>query len=209
MSIPDFEGAIAYAIGRLCSELSPRFTYHNLWHTQHEVMPTATKLARLNHMTEADIQLLEIATAFHDIGFTVVNENHELAGMRIVAQVLPDFGFSSAQIETIMGMILATRLPQSPRTPLEECIADADLDVLGRDDFLARNQCLRKELAHLGQHIPDQQWFEGQLQFALSHTYFSKAARNLRNQKKQANIKMLQQHVIKLSNSIEPIEEAS
>ena len=199
MDKPDFEGAIAYAIGRLCSKLSPRFTYHNLWHTQQEVMPIATKLARLSHMAEADIQLLEIATAFHDIGFTAVNENHELAGMRIVAQVLPGFGFSSAQIEAIMGMIMATRLPQNPRTPLEECIADADMDLLGRDDFLARNQSLRDELAYLGSEFLDQQWLQSQLNFVKSHNYFTIAARELRNDKKKENLEILQQRLNELN----------
>lgn len=201
MKKPDYDGAIAYAIGRLRSELAFEFTYHNLWHTEQEVMPTALKLARLSNLDETDIQLLEIATAFHDIGFTEVKKNHEITGSRIVAQILPSFGFSSEQIELIMGMIMATRLPQNPRTSLEECIADADLDVLGRDDFLARNQSLRQELAHLGSHVPDQQWLQSQLSFIQSHSYFSVAARELRDKKKQENIEILQHHLNGLSNS--------
>jgi uncharacterized protein len=198
MNTPDFDGAVAYAIGRLRSELSPHFTYHNLWHTQHEVMPVALKLARLSEANEADIKLLEIATAFHDIGFTEVNKNHELTGSRIVAQKLPDFGFNPIQIELIMGMIMATRLPQNPRTLLEQCLADADLDVLGRDDFLARNQKLRQELANLGTHFDDRMWLEGQIEFSKSHSYFTTAARALRNGHKQKNIEILQQHLTEL-----------
>ena len=202
MNNPDYDGAIAYAIGRLRSQLSPEFAYHNLWHTEQEVMPTAIKLARLSHIDEADIQLLETAAAFHDIGFTEVNKNHELTGSRIVAQVLPDFGFSAAQIELIIGMIIATRLPQNPRTLLEQCIADADLDVLGRSDFLARNQCLRKELAYLGSEVTDQQWFQGQLSFVKAHTYFTEAARELCNKQKAKNIALLQELLSKLEDQI-------
>lgn len=199
MNKPDFDGAIAYAIGRLRSELSPQFIYHNLWHTEHEVMPTALKLARLSNLDKDDIQLLEIATAFHDIGFTRVNKNHELTGSRIVAQVLPNYGFNSAQIELIIGMIMATRLPQSPRTLLEECMADADLDVLGRDDFLGRNQSLRDELAYLGAQFTDTEWVQSQINFAQSHSYFCAAARDLRDEKKQQNIEILHQHLTELS----------
>jgi uncharacterized protein len=198
MNIPDFEGAVAYAIGRLRSELSPQFTYHNLWHTQHEVMPVALKLASLSNADEADMKLLKTATAFHDIGFTEVDKNHELTGSRIAAQTLPDFGFSPAQIELIMGMIMATRLPQSPRTLLEQCIADADLDVLGRDDFLTRNQCLRQELSNLGTNFNDRAWLEGQIAFSKSHSYFSEAARALRDEPKQKNIEILQLRLAEL-----------
>lgn len=205
MTKPDYDGAIAYAIGRLRSELLPEFTYHNLWHTQHEVMPTAIKLARLRNIDEAEIQLLHIATAFHDIGFTEVNKNHELTGSRIVAQVLPDFGFGSEQIELIIGMIMATRLPQNPRSLLEECIADADLDVLGRDDFLNRNKCLREEMAYLGAVVSDEQWLRAQINFAQTHVYFSQVARDLRDYKKQKNIELLQKHLHTLPTLSEQI----
>jgi uncharacterized protein len=200
MNTPDFTGAVAYAIGRLRSELSPQFTYHNLWHTQHEVMPAAIQFARMSRSDEMDIQLLTVAAAFHDIGFTEVKQNHELTGARIVAQVLPDFGFSSIQIEIIMGLILATRLPQNPRTLLEECLADADMDVLGRDDFTARNRCLRDEIANAGRHFSDQSWLEEQLDFAKSHTYFTVAARDLRDEYKKQNIFMMQQHLAELKD---------
>jgi uncharacterized protein len=200
MSNPDFEGAIDYAIGRLRSELSPHYKYHNLWHTQHEVMPAALKFARMCQADEADIQLLAVAAAFHDIGFIEVKKNHELTGARIVAQVLPDFGFSSSQIETIIGLILATRLPQNPRTMLEECMADADMDVLGRDDFVDRNRCLRDEMANAGNHFSDQVWLKEQLDFAQSHTYFTAAARTLRDEYKKRNITVLQQHLSELTN---------
>ena len=202
MNIPDFAGAVAYAIGRLRSELSPHFTYHNLWHTQHEVMPIAIKLARMSQADEAEIQLLEVATAFHDIGFVEVNKNHELTGARIVAQVLPDFGFSAAQIEIIMGLIIATRLPQNPCTSLEEFIADADLDVLGREDFLERNRCLRVEMANADRHFTDQKWLEGQLDFAKSHSYFTVEARSLRDEYKKQNIILMQQHLAEIAPKI-------
>lgn len=195
MNAPDFDGAVAYAIGRLRSELSPQFTYHNLWHTQHEVMPAAINLARMSHSNESDIQLLTVAAAFHDIGFVEVKQNHELTGARIVSQILPNFGFTSTQIEIIIGLIIATRLPQNPRTPLEECIADADMDVLGREDFMARNRCLRDERANTGTPFTDHEWLQEQLDFAQSHTYFTVAARKLREEYKKQNIVTLQQHL--------------
>ena len=87
-----------------------------------------------------------------------------------------------------MGMIMATRLPQSPRTLLEEIIADADLDVLGRSDFFSRNEALRQELANRGQEIGRKQWAEGQLAFLISHAYFTPAAKMLRDEMKQRHI---------------------
>ena len=50
-------------------------------------------------------------------------------------------------------------------------MADADLDVLGRDDFMLCNNNLRNELALLGQEFSDFEWCASQLQFLKSHTY--------------------------------------
>ena len=139
-----------YALSRLERELSPELTYHSLWHTAEDVLPAAQRLAALMGVSPEDARLLEIGAAYHDIGFVVRRQEHERAGAEIAAQVLPGFGFTSEQVAAVQGMILATRIPQSPRTPLEEILADADLDVLGRDDSLARSQVFRAELASYG-----------------------------------------------------------
>ena len=193
---PDYAGAITYAVGRLRAELSPDLVYHSAWHTEHDVMPSALRLAQLtDHVGEEEVRLLEVAAAFHDLGFVEQAQDHELIGVRIVAQTLPDLAFSSRQIECIMGMILATRLPQSPRTLLERILADADLDVLGREDFFPRNAALLQESIHLGRPFTQEEWNRQQLNFLRQHTYFTAAARALRDAGKQQHIAQLEQEL--------------
>jgi predicted metal-dependent HD superfamily phosphohydrolase len=187
----DYEGAIAHALYLLTHELHPAFLYHDLAHTRDDVMPTVEKLAHLSGCEAEERALLRVAAAFHDLGLVETRNAHELAGMRMAAQLLPSFGFGARQIERVLGMILATRLPQAPRTPAEELLADADLDVLGRTDFLPRNQALRDELAFFGQLHSDEQWYGGQLAFLEQHVYFSAPARALRDAGKQANAEQL------------------
>lgn len=195
MSQPNVEGAIAYAIGRLRNELPAYLTYHNLWHTKHDVMPAVERLARLEQVDEEGMMLLRVAAAFHDVGYVTRHNEHEITGARIAAQVLPEYGFSSKQIDAIMGMIVATRLPQMPRNPLEEIMVDADLDTLGRDDFSKRSEDLRQELIALGQSISNGQWQRQQLNFVKNHEFFTQAARELRRETKLKHLAMLEQRV--------------
>jgi len=188
---PDDAGAIAYALNRLRAELPPELTYHNLWHTEQEVMPAAIRLARLSDLPQAEARLLEVAAAYHDLGYTKTPVEHERLGADIAAQVLPQYGFEVESIERIVGMILATRIPQSPRNRLEEILADADVDVLGREDFLARNRDLRQELAALGQTMTDHEWLTTQTKFLQQHVYFTSAARALRAAGQQTNLALL------------------
>lgn len=187
MTRPDLTGARAYALARLGRELPPWVVYHSLAHTCDEVAPAVELLADRAGVTGADLLLLRTAAYYHDLGFVVQRHNHEGAGARIASAVLPRFGYGSRQIRAITGMIMATRIPQRPATPLEELLADADLDLLGRDSFLARNGDLRRELAAGGAPFSDADWLAGQLRFISGHRYWSAAARELRDQGKEHN----------------------
>jgi uncharacterized protein len=195
MPSPDHDGAIAYALNRLRSELSPKLTYHNAWHTECDVLPAAVQLARLSDLPEADLQLLRVAAAYHDIGFITTHLEHERRSAELAAQVLPRYGFTAEELERIVGMIMATRLPQRPRNLAEQIMADADLDVLGRADFLARHRALRQELAALGQPMTDQQWLAAQSRFLQQHSYFTPAAQSLRMAEQRANLARLRAYL--------------
>jgi CheY-like chemotaxis protein/predicted metal-dependent HD superfamily phosphohydrolase len=188
----DWEGAQQAALSRLEKELPPELSYHNLWHTLDDVLPAAQRLGALLGLGEEDLRLVETAAVYHDLGFTVQRQEHERIGAQIAAQVLPGFGFTPSQIAAIQGMIMATQLPQSPYTPLEEVLADADLDVLGRDDFVQRNQDLRDELAASGIQISDERWYRSQLQVLEDHHYWTAVAESLRGEGKRKNIALLE-----------------
>jgi predicted metal-dependent HD superfamily phosphohydrolase len=163
------------------------------------VVPAVERLAALEGIGEEDCRLLRLAAIYHDLGFIEQYTGHEYVGMRIAGEVLPDFGFGSAQVATIANIILATKLPQSPHNILEEIMADADLDVFGRDDFFIRNQALRTELASYGRPTSDVEWYTGQLKFLQEHEYFTAAARQLRGPTKQRNLEELAERLRRLS----------
>lgn len=191
MTKPDFEGAIAYILKRLENELSPALTYHSLYHTRDDVVPATRRLGGLIGLSEQDLQLLEVAAAYHDAGFIIQYREHELAGVSIAQKVLPQFGFSEEVIRTISGLIMATRLPQSPRTLMEEILADADLDSLGRFDFFERGNKLREERTLRGEHITDAAWYDEQVRFLRGHRYFTQAARAIRDEGKKHHLEEL------------------
>lgn len=184
---PDFDHAKRYALDRLQSELAPELSYHNFAHTKDDVLPAALRLAAASGLGEDETRLIEIAAAYHDIGFLFQYRDHEGAGAEMVAQVLPGFGFPPKQVSAVQGLILATRLPQRPRTPLEEILADADLDSLGREDGLAQSEALRAEWAAHGERLSEEAWYRRQLQFLRDHAYFTEVARALRGRGKQRN----------------------
>ena len=191
MTAPDFERARQYAVDRLERQLSADLVYHSRWHTCDDVAPAVERLAALEHVSGAPLLLLRTAAYYHDIGFVERASDHEAASVQIACGALPAFGYGATALQQIGQMIMATRLPQSPAGLLEQILADADLDVLGRADFWPRNLLLRAELAALGRPASDEEWLRGQLAFLEGHRYWTRAARRLRNEGKRANVAAL------------------
>lgn len=192
MPPPNYDAAIAYALEQLREGLSPGLIYHSVSHTQQDVMPAARRLAEMSGLSDGEIHLVEVAAAYHDLGFTETYYDHEEASARQARKALPRFGFTPAQIEQITDMILATRLPQSPGNLLEMILADADLDILGREDFFERNEILRVEMARFNQGYDRREWLQMQLVFLQNHCYYTSAARSLRGRTKEQNLALLE-----------------
>jgi len=188
MNKPNIEQACAYALDRLAHELSPKLSFHSLTHTRDDVVPAALRLAAQLDIGGIDMRLLRTAACYHDIGFIERRDGHEEVSARIATAVLPNFGYSSEQVACVVGMIMATRLPQMPKNLLEQIIADADLDSLGRADFFTRNQALRDELAAFDHVMSDTLWYRTQLTFLRSHHYWTAEAASLRGPTKKQHI---------------------
>ena len=188
MNQPDFERARRYALERLARELPPTLAYHSLAHTRGEVAPAVDRLAALEVIVGEPLLLLRTAALFHDIGFVERRDGHEAASARIAARVLPGFGYRPAQVRAVCDMILATEVGREPTSHLEQILADADLDVLGRADFGVRSRDLRAELeAHDGP-LSDEEWYQTQLALLETHRYHTASARALREAGQRQNL---------------------
>jgi len=92
-------------------------------------------------------------------------EGHEEESCRLATQYLAELGFNSDELNQVKGMIRATKIPQKPLNRLEEILADADLDYLGRPDFDAISMTLFEELKIRGIVHDLEKWDQIQLTF--------------------------------------------
>lgn len=180
--------AIAFIFEKMEKELPFYLYYHSVEHVK-DVMQSAESLANMEAVSQTDRQLLFTAVAYHDSGFISQINNHEDRGCEIAKECLPGFGFSEKDIAVICDMIMATKIPQSPKNKLEEIICDADLDYLGRDDFWSIGNLLYQELNYLGIIRTEEEWNKLQLRFLNSHRYFTESARKLRALRKETYLK--------------------
>ena len=186
----EYEKIKKIILKELKENLPEHLSYHSVMHVK-DVINAVEEIALAENVGGEDLMLLKTAALFHDSGFLHGAKDHEQKSCEIAQKYLLDYGYSQPQIDKIKGMIMATKIPQSPNNKLEEILADADLDYLGRDDFFKIGDKLFDELTMFGIVNSERDWNLLQEKFLESHHFFTKTAINNRNQKKQENLEII------------------
>lgn len=179
-----------FILEMLTRDLAPDLYYHSIDHTM-DVYNTSKFFAEKESISPSDTKLLLIAALYHDSGYLHQREDHETISCNIVRATLPGFDYTQSDIDTICGIIMATKLPQEPHNLLEQIICDADLDYLGRDDFFEIGNSLYRELKSAKLISNETDWDILQVDFLQKHHYFTATAQSLRGGKKQMHLNQL------------------
>ena len=123
-----------FVISLLKANLSEFYYYHNYEHTLY-VIEKVVEIGLYEKCTNEELELVTIAAMWHDTGYIETYKDHEEESCKLARHYLPGYGVPAADIAKICGMIMATEIPQMPKTKLEEILADADLEYLGSSHF--------------------------------------------------------------------------
>jgi predicted metal-dependent HD superfamily phosphohydrolase len=162
-------------LNKLQRELPSYLLYHNVDHTRN-VINACSYLAEKEGLAPREKELLLLAALFHDAGYLTRYESNEHAGAQTAELELSTAGYSTSEIETISELILSTHPEVEPRGLLQEIIHDADLNYLGRPDYLSRSESLRSELSFVGHVYDDNEWLKLQHEFISQFNYCTKSA---------------------------------
>jgi predicted metal-dependent HD superfamily phosphohydrolase len=173
-------------------ELPGTLKYHSPAHTLHPtkgVAAIASKLSLKENISEGERELVVAAAYFHDTGFVREYEKNEPIAARMAGRIFKLVGYRPEEIRKIQAMILTTDLDVEPKTHLEMILCDADLDNLGRKDFMELDAKLREGRRLRGVDVSDDaSWYRGTLKFLQKHRYYTDSQQKCREKGKQENI---------------------
>lgn len=170
--------------------LSATLHYHGYPHTI-DVIKNVKYIAEKENITNEDISLLKMAALFHDLGFLDTYNGHEAIGCIMARKMLPKYAMTNEDIEEICAMIMATKVPQTPKTLLEKILCDADLLYLGTDDFEKTGSSLFVELKENGKVKTEHEWNQIQVDFLKNHQFHTKYMIDNYSKKKDENLKKI------------------
>lgn len=183
----------------LSSKTPAHNTYHNLAHTE-DVVRSSIEIGVGEHLAPDDLELIQIATWFHDIGYVEKTAGHEEVSVSYATTFLSDDHYHADKIEKIIGCIRATKVPQNPHNKLEQIICDSDLNHIGRTTFFERNNLFRSEFEYYSHSkINEHDWLTKTIEFLNQHHFFTNYAIKNFNPQKEKNICILKEQLEKLS----------
>ena len=181
-----------YVMEKLNKELPENLFYHNIQHTGH-VYRQVELLGRGEEVAEEDMLLLRSAALLHDMGYIDTFDNHEERSIEYAREILPLYRYKEKQIDSICDLIMATKLPPEPSSLLEKIICDANLDHLGRADFLIQSDRLFQEYLLNNKIKTKKDWNLKQINFLDKHEFFTKTARKLQEISREQQIENIRQ----------------
>lgn len=177
-------------MGELEKNLPLYLKYHSAEHTA-GVLMDAILIANEEGVSESELFKIKIAALLHDTGFMFTYQNHEEASCAYAKVILPKYHISPEDISHICEMIMATKIPQSPKDQCGSILADADLAYLGTDDFSAISSLLFAELKYFNPLLELKAWNEIQIKFLKQHQYFTQYCMAHKTRIKKAHLERL------------------
>ena len=201
IGLSQFPDELEQVVYSILDEEVPRSTvFHGRQHTQ-RVFQAARALAEKEALSEADQLLTLTAALLHDIGYRESRVNHERISADFGHEILPDFGYSLAQVDRIHALILLTA--PRPATPgalaggtpgaitgtnatgnskttsqslSEQILLDACWEYFGAEDRLDQIELLYNEELHNGLVTDRIRFYQKLVAQITVHTYFTKTA---------------------------------
>jgi predicted metal-dependent HD superfamily phosphohydrolase len=170
--------------------LQASYVFHDPEHTA-QTVSAAKVIGEGFRLKEPDMQVLLLATWFHDTGYAQGPTDHEERSCANAELFLRD-KISEEALADVLSCIRATKVPQNPKTILEQIICDADLSHLGMETYWDRNSRLRQEFTLTRNSVmSDQEWVDFEINFMLTHEYHTVVAQELLNKRKAKHIQQL------------------
>lgn len=187
--------AKTFAEQTLRQDVFRKHTYHNLEHTQ-DVVRAVELIGSHSDLNEDEMESATLAAWLHDIGYLNGEHDHEKAAAEKSRELLDQWGASYKKIAEVSEAILATKMPQHPKSLVSKVVCDADLHHLATDQCDEKSGKLREEWATIkGRVVTDEDWIKSSVEFMQGHKYHTPYGQTVLEAAKKKNLKRLRKQL--------------
>jgi predicted metal-dependent HD superfamily phosphohydrolase len=189
--------ACAYVAALLRAKKPGWIKFHTFEHAE-TVVKACKEIGVASRLSDEEIEIVMLAAWFHDTGYVETVEGHEEKSVEIAVSFLRETGFSENKIAQVAGCIRATKMPQAPKTPLEQLVCDADIAHLASREFLRVSELIRFEIEHqMGRNLSEIEWLTRNTNFIKGHRYFTAYAQAKFREQRERNVATLKKRLVR------------
>ena len=171
------------------------FEYHNIEHVK-TIVSLVEEIGAESGLNKKDIEILKIAAWFHDIGHLKIWEGHEKESASFADDFLSKMNFPKRKVKKVIGCILATKIPHTPKNLLEKVICDADIAHVGFENFFELSDLLKLEIEkRKNKKLSTKEWLVKNIAFIENNDFHTDYAKSKFELIKSSNL-------LKLKNKI-------
>src|SRR5690606_381055 len=165
--------------------------FHSVNHTM-EVYSYVKTIAQYEEIFGSNLEPILIAALFHDTGMAETYLDHEEQSVIYATDYLKSKNYPASKIKIVSNCIMATKLPQKPKSKAEKVICDADMYHLGIESYIFRNERLRAEWkTFFNKEYSDEEWYSINMEFLKNHRYHTWFGKTVLTNRRELNYKML------------------
>lgn len=169
--------------------------FHNLSHTQ-DVVEAVVEIGKRTDITEDELESALIAAWLHDIGYLDGSGDHERKAADKVRELMNGWGAPHRKVLEVSEAILATKVPQQPKSLVSKVVCDADLFHLSSPLCAEKSEQLREEWRLTEKRsLVDQEWLQQNLKFLEDHRYHTPYGQTVLQDGKKKNIKKIRKQL--------------
>ena len=182
-----------YCIDVLENSRCKDLPFHSIDHTK-DVYSYSKTIAQYEEVYGAELDPILIAALFHDTGMAETYIDHEEQSAIYAREYLTKVKYPEEKIKVVVNCIMATKMPQNPKTKAEKIICDADLYHLGIENYLFRNERLRVEWENFfNRYYSDEEWYALNVEFLKNQKYHTWFGKTVLKNRKDMNYKVLKE----------------
>ena len=187
-----------YVSNILDAELPEICVFHTKQHT-FDVLKNVELIGEFGNLNDDDLNILRVSALFHDIGYVKLYAGHEQESASMAANFLDSNRIEKSSIKLITSAILATKVPQQPKTQYSKILCDADLMHLTYASYFENMELMRLEWELTGiATFTEKEFHNNSVQFFNSHFYRSGYGKLYLESKKRKNLELIIKRIAEL-----------
>ncbi len=184
-----------------------RYSFHNYNRTLNIVRHCDAMAVRMQ-VDSHDVKINHLAAWFVELSYATNDIDPQEGAVALAREYFKTNGGGDEIMQQIEDSILSTREPQQPVSTASQILCDARMYHLGSKGASQQLDALRVEYAAIAKkEYTDEEWLTNNITFISNHFYFTAAARELFQKRKEKLLEQYQKKLKQLRNQKNEVQE--